>query len=863
MAFRDRIEVVIDFVTTGAQTGLQKLRTDVAAADTATGKAKAGITAMGGALQQYGAQAALAAGAALLTFGAKSVQAFQDTTLAVDKFSTATGTSLEEASRLKGLSDELGISFDSLQSATVRMTTAVGNGTFDKLGLEAQFAKDGTLDVNSTLVETITTIGALASAEERNDAARRVFGKGFTDLTRLMEQDAESLYQKLEEHPDWEITTEEDARNAKELQSAMDALGDSVAEVQLIVARGLVPALTDIVETATAGREALREFDDVAKDVFGARTWKGIKDSVVDSLEQVANPIGWIADEARELDTALRQVASGDFGPVRDSAEDVSDALSEWDARGQYVQSRMAALNDATLDVVDSTDEWSSEMIDARTDAEQYADAMGGLNQRLVDAKEAVDNLVGEELSKIDAFQRAEDSARSYTESIEDYVLTSLDAEATEKDKADALRDSARAAIDAARDMATFKDGTYESVEGLATQITALEDMAAALGPNDPLRAELLAHIELLKGIQTEVETDVKFDVDDSSVVDVETARANAGRQIDIPVWLRIQNPTAMDEQNIINGLTRGGGASGGRGLVGGAIMTANGITQAAVDWWTGGRGGSEQTTSQAEKQRKKFDKEFAAAKVRYERGTFTADAYLAELRRLQAAYKWGKHSEPGMALWREIRRVNKEIKEAAAELVKENDGPGRDPWQQAAANQAAVEASQNLASTAASSMADLTDRDPNNDASALDAWAAAIWRDIEARADRKFDVKGRRWADFARKQLERAIAANPPLASRLRVYLLGIPSFGGGGGDDGGPGGPATTVRPPRGNGAVAGTGRMAGGTGSAGGSGGVTVVLNAPKALMVDRRALDEFAQMVTPAVMRETKRIRNGAG
>lgn len=866
MGITERLRIIFDVETQSFKQGIKSLKADLAAADGMAGKAKVGISAIGTQLKQFGGQALLAGGAIAVGFGVKAIQTVNETTLAVDKLATATGMSLEEASKWKGVGDEVGVALETIQSAAIRMNTAISNGSFTRLGLEAQYAADGTLNVNDTLVRTITTIGAMRSAEERNDAARRVFGRNFAEISRLMELSAADLYAKLESTPDWEITTEEDTKNAKEMQAALDAFGDAAGEVQYLLARGLTPALTDTLEALNAVRDGAKDLGETAEEYLGESTWRGITKAATDELKKWANPLGWFKDKVDETSQAIHQISNGDFGPVRESTEQASSAMSEWDARAQYVNSRLAALEGTTGDLADETDELAGEMVQARSDADQYAASMDGLNQRLVDAKEAIDNLVGEELSKIDAFQRAEDSTRNYTESVESYVLASMDAEASEKDKADALREAARAAVEAARDMATFKDGTYESVEGLATQIQALKDMAAALGPNDPLRAELLAHIGLLEGIQTEVETDVKFDVDDGSVATAQTAKDKLAEPVIVPVTVRVNQEGGVDlDGDAVPDVRSGAGGS----VAGGApnSMQPSGLLQGALDFFAGlvggrGSGGGGSGSSSKPKASELFAKDMDRLRNMYEVGDLNPKQYLRRLQRLMAQpeYRFRRLSPPWMAWWREVKRAKADAK-AAAEAAKKpvDDVDDSAAWEQAAENQAAIEAGRNLSSTAAQSQADLSDDDATNDARALDAWAQAIWRDTEARANRKFkNNRGRGWAQFARKQLQQAIENNPLLASRLRVYLAGIPKFGGGGSDR-----PDTVAA-----GAPSVTPSSAGGAGgggtsraASGGRDGMTVhvTISAPNAAVVDGKAV----RAAIPAIAAELRRFERGQG
>lgn len=89
-----------------------RLRSDIAAADTVTGKFKAGIKGTGDMLKQNAAPAAMAVGSALVAFGAKAVSAYQDAALAAGEFADATGVSVEQASRLIEVAGDVGVKAD-------------------------------------------------------------------------------------------------------------------------------------------------------------------------------------------------------------------------------------------------------------------------------------------------------------------------------------------------------------------------------------------------------------------------------------------------------------------------------------------------------------------------------------------------------------------------------------------------------------------------------------------------------------------------------------------------------------------------------------------------------------------------------
>lgn len=540
---------------------------------------------------------------------------------------------------------------------------------------------------------------------------------------------------------------------------------------------------------------------------------------ILDDLAASLHAAAANGDDTADMLADLGQTSQGTLERIRDllaatddgsisyrgftlTVDDVNAALDEASRRQTQVAEDTARTTTATGELADEFD-------NAEAAATPFVSKIQALADELAAVKAAEDELRESRKTAAETARALEAATDTYQDSLVDLYVVQNDVKSSAEDVETANRNAADRAIDMAEAYAEQQIAAGNAKSANDLQVESLEYVASTLEPGSPLRVQLEQYIALLQGVPKNITT-----------------------------TLTVNQEGTLDFNN--------GGSSVRGGAFSGMVQGATSAWNAALSAWGASRPGS--GPSQADKDRQKFDSEFAAAKVRYERGTYTADAYLAELRRLQAAYKWRKHSEPGMALWREIKRVNKEAKEAAAELVKDVDGPARDPWQQAAANQAAVEAAQNLSSTAASSMAALSDRDPNNDASALDAWADAIWRDIEARADRKFDVKGRRWADFARKQLESAIAANPALASRLRVYLVGIPTFGGGDGA----GGPSSTTRPPK-PGGTGGASRMAmAGTGG-GGAGGVTVNAVFPNVYSADRKSVQRAMNELSPYIER----------
>jgi hypothetical protein len=235
MSLSDRIKIIIDVATDGANTSLGKFRTSIREAEGASGKLKAGFSQMGSAIKANAAEFAAAAGAALVAFGATSIRAFQDTALEASKLSDALGISVEDASRLMEVSGDLGVDMGALQGAMQRFNKEVGSGRVDlkQFGTDLVYAKDGSVDAVQSFIEAATAIGAITDPTERAREAQRLFGKSYGEIAELMELDAKDLRKALDEVSDAKVIDAEEEQKAKDMRAAMDSLKDSVEDVQL------------------------------------------------------------------------------------------------------------------------------------------------------------------------------------------------------------------------------------------------------------------------------------------------------------------------------------------------------------------------------------------------------------------------------------------------------------------------------------------------------------------------------------------------------------------------------------------------------------------------------------------------------
>lgn len=258
MAFSDKLTVVIDFVTGPAQSGLGKMRSEVANAEGAFGKMKAAGNVAFDSVKANAANFAMAAGSALVAFGVKSVQAFQDTALAAGQFSDATGLAVDEASRLIEVSGDIGIEAGTVESALGKMNKTLGASPdlFNKLGVEIAKTGTGATDVNGTFLNVVDRLNAIKDPAERARVASQLLGKGWQGMAELIGQGSTALKASLAGVGDAQVIDEKELKKAREFRERMDEVNDRLQAVALSVGEAVVPVLGNLADAAGVAADA-------------------------------------------------------------------------------------------------------------------------------------------------------------------------------------------------------------------------------------------------------------------------------------------------------------------------------------------------------------------------------------------------------------------------------------------------------------------------------------------------------------------------------------------------------------------------------------------------------------------------------
>lgn len=373
-SFTERIRLVFDVDNRQATTGIGGIRNAVRDAEGFTGKFRAGMSSAVGSIGDFVRSGpgmvtvAGAAGAALLSFADKA----QQLALKVGKLSEATGMSTESASRWVEVAGDVGVEADKLAGLVQKLTSNLG-ATPDKfaaLGVEIQHAKDGSVDMNATLLDAIGVLNKTTDPTKRAALAQQLFGKAWADAAELIGMSADDLSKRLGEVSDAKIISPDDVKRAREYRDSMDKLSDVGEDLAITLGKAVLPVLTATADAVGWLSDTAESADDAIGTLSGGVL--GLGDAALVAL----GPVGWLIESLRLLDEL-----STDYW------KNSSKAIIEFET----AQKAAAEAADTTSDSIDRlAREKLHELEKAEKDAAREA---GNLAMKLGDTKRAVKDL--------------------------------------------------------------------------------------------------------------------------------------------------------------------------------------------------------------------------------------------------------------------------------------------------------------------------------------------------------------------------------------------------------------------------------------------------------------------------------------
>ncbi|CAN0505454.1 unnamed protein product, partial [Phaeothamnion confervicola] len=151
------------------------------------------------------------AGAGLFKLGGN----FQDLAIKAGKFSDATGISVQDASRWIEVSDDMGISAETVQTAIGKLLKAVDPKVFKDLGVQIAYTKDGLVDSQGTFLNAVDAINNTADASKRAQLASDLFGRGWQGMSELIRTGSPELKKALASVSDQKVIDPDELARAK------------------------------------------------------------------------------------------------------------------------------------------------------------------------------------------------------------------------------------------------------------------------------------------------------------------------------------------------------------------------------------------------------------------------------------------------------------------------------------------------------------------------------------------------------------------------------------------------------------------------------------------------------------------------
>lgn len=371
----ERIAVIVDANTGGAVRDIEALQKSTANVGNTqlqtaskTGFLQSKLDAMGlsgvssGALMSAGMAAGGAAIAGLIAVTQRGIQKQLELADSVRKVSQVSGLSAEASSRLVEITGDYNVNADTLAKTMFKLSQQVdiNRDALTRHGIKIAENKDGSVDLEGTLVNVQKAYKNAGDATERNAIVMDAFGKAGKDLIPVLEE-TKDLKQALADVPGSRILSQEDLDQARAYQLAMDDLGDALDAFQRMLGSAVIPQLTRYVTVVNQVLEAVLQVKNAAGPVADGIGMVG--DAAIRSVPGVGQLYG-VTKDITEI-----------FGIGKGKSDEYADA-----------QKRVADAEKNLKDLVLEGKTGTREYRDAQNELANAKDALEGKTRKIVEA---------------------------------------------------------------------------------------------------------------------------------------------------------------------------------------------------------------------------------------------------------------------------------------------------------------------------------------------------------------------------------------------------------------------------------------------------------------------------------------------
>ena len=404
-----RIPIITDLQDQGiknAKIAFGNFKTAVRDAEGGLGKFKAGATSIMDSVQAHAGAFAIAGGLAFGAWVKSGIDAFKDLALEADKYATATGLSIGDASRWIEHAGDIGVPIDAVATAIEKMNLAVGKNPnqFKDLGVDLEYTNTGALDVNATFLNTIQHLKDIKDPAQRAKEGVKLLGRGWTAVARLIDEGSTTISDSLAKVSEAKVISPEELKKAKEYRDAMDNLGDKMEDVKIKAGETSIPILTTLTNIAGYLLDAKGLYDsfikgagDSVKDV-ASTIGEGFKDifgGLFDSADQepivvYAENMRLAREDTRQFIEITKKARETALGPLKVVLNDTWKEIKNVDQAWKDLTGRLEV--DVAIDnAKTSIDDLREAAVKAFSTGSQ--EDLANYRQKLLDATTSIENL--------------------------------------------------------------------------------------------------------------------------------------------------------------------------------------------------------------------------------------------------------------------------------------------------------------------------------------------------------------------------------------------------------------------------------------------------------------------------------------
>jgi hypothetical protein len=296
---------------------------------------------------------AAAASVALVAMTAEGIEKFSKLSEEVLKFKDVTGASAEESSKFVAIAHGMGVETDSLSGAMFKMGNTIETtpSKLTDLGIAIAKNKDGTVDMAGTLANAAEAWRNSADATKQDAIAKAVGGKAGADLIPILKQGKDAVNEFASAAKNrGEIFGDKDLKQGEDYRKAMAAVHQATDGLEISLAKGLVPTLSEVAGKVTTGVDAVNKMTSAVggmANIVGAAADAGnmgghMLGQLIDVFDHHKDAVDASKESTGQL-TAAEEAQQSATEAVTESAKEETAA---YNAASKAIDDKVKAMGD-------------------------------------------------------------------------------------------------------------------------------------------------------------------------------------------------------------------------------------------------------------------------------------------------------------------------------------------------------------------------------------------------------------------------------------------------------------------------------------------------------------------------------------